>query len=52
MYTEPPGLVAGRRYHTAFNIMTNRDWLAPQFWIIALLHSRKELVHVHMDDLH
>ena len=51
MYSEPPSLVAGSGYHTAFGIMTDCDGLAPQFWMIPLLHSSKELIHIHMNDL-
>ena len=42
---------AGSWYHTAFGIMTDCDGLVPQFWMIPLLHSSKELIHIHMNDL-
>ena len=32
--------------------MANRYRLTLQFWIVSLLHSGKELVHINMDDLH
>ena len=51
MYSESPSLVAGSGYHTAFGIMTDCDGLAPQFWMIPLLHSSKELIHIHVNDL-
>ena len=52
MHSEPPGLVAGRRNHATFGIMANRYRLTLQFRIVSLLHSGKELVHVHVDDFH
>ena len=52
MHSEPSGLVAGRRYHATFSVMANRYRLSFQFRIVSLLHSGKELVHVHVDDFH
>jgi len=52
MHPEPSGFVAGSRHHTTLGIVTNRYRLALQFWIIALLYSGEELIHIHMNNLH
>ena len=52
VHSEPSGLVAGRRNHATFGIVANRYRLTLQFRIVSLLHSGKELVHVHVDDFH
>ena len=52
MHAKPSCLVAGRRYHTSFGIVSHRYRLATKFRIFSLLYSREKLIHVHMDDLH
>ena len=52
MHAKASGLIAGSRYYTTFSIVTNSYGFALQFRIVALLHSGKELVHVHMNNLH
>jgi hypothetical protein len=32
--------------------VSHNDWLASEFWLVALLYGSKELVHIHMNDFH
>ena len=50
MNPERAGFVTRRRHHAAFARSSDRDRLASQLGIIALLHRRVERVHIDMDD--
>ena len=50
MNPERPRFIACRRDAAAFARSSDRDRLAAQLGIIALLHRRVERVHVDMDD--
>ena len=52
MHAKTACLVASCRHDTTFSIVANRYWLAFQLWIVALLNSGKELVHIYMNNLH
>ena len=49
--TELARLIAGRGHHAACPRAADRNRLAAQLRIVALLHGRIERIHVHVDDL-
>jgi hypothetical protein len=51
VHTKPASLIAGCRHYATFGIMPHSYRLAFQFWLVSLLYSRKELIHIHMNYL-
>ena len=52
MNTKTTCLIAGRRHHATLCVVSYSYRFTFQFWIVTLFYSRKELVHVNMNNLH
>ena len=48
MHAKSPGLITGRRHHTARTVVAHGDGLSAQFGMVSLLHRSKEGIHVYM----
>ena len=52
MDTKTTCLIAGRRHYATLCVVSDSYRFAFQFWIVTLFYSCKELIHVHMNNLH